>query len=166
MGYKAAMAGLTSQKYHRVALLERLFPRIKVCANGCWEWIGARDKLGYAVIRVGRSTVFVHQIMWTLGNNRTIPDGLEPHHRCENPPCVRPSHLKMVTHRVNLLLGKSTAAMNARRIKCKRGHPFDDVNSTILYTRRRNGKVTHERICRLCRSLTMKNWRASKPACA
>lgn len=32
-----------------------------------------------------------------------IPSGLEVCHRCNNKPCVRPSHLYAATHRTNMI---------------------------------------------------------------
>ena len=37
-----------------------------------------------------------------------VPEGLELHHKCENPPCVNPKHLKPVTHKINMRLNRHT----------------------------------------------------------
>lgn len=143
----------------RYALLERIFSRIKKIPNGCWIWTGAKTE-GYGVIRIGGrngKNELVHRIMFGLGPWKR--GGPEPHHKCETPACVRPSHLKMVTHRENLMLSKCSSSINARKNQCERGHLFTPDN-TILYKRKRRGWEGFERICRKCRRITMKRWRA------
>ncbi len=141
----------------RIALIERILPRIKVQRNGCWIWTGAKSK-GYGVLRRGRKNILVHRLLWVLGNNRKIPKKHEPHHRCETPSCVRPFHLKMMTHHDHLLISNGAAGLNARKRRCVRGHRFTPDN-TILYKRHRTWGVGYERICRACRRKTMKKWR-------
>lgn len=37
-----------------------------------------------------------------------IPEGLLPHHKCENKSCFNPGHIELVTNAVNVQLGKRT----------------------------------------------------------
>src|SRR4029453_6216720 len=55
-------------------------------------------------------------------------------------PCVRPSHLEAVTHRVNVLRGEGLSAQRAPRTTCRAGHPLPP----------RDPK-TGRRRCALCR---------------
>lgn len=74
--------------------------------NGCWEWIGRLcDKgYGYFDLTEGRARKWkerAHRLAWTLVNG-PIPAGLHVLHRCDNPKCVRPSHLFLGTHLDNM----------------------------------------------------------------
>ena|SRR5215475_1233835 len=145
----------------KYSLLERVFSKIKKNTSGCWIWTGAKSH-GYGVVRIdGRKgmNVLVHRLMLGLPARSWKPGDLEPHHKCENPACVRPSHLKMVTHKENMLLSRTPAAhANAMKRVCIRGHRFTP-NNTILYHRIRATNSCMERICRKCRRLTMRQWR-------
>lgn len=55
----------------------------------CWIWIGSRLPSGYGRIG-GRG--YAHRVSWALANG-PIPAGMCILHRCDNPPCVNPSHL-------------------------------------------------------------------------
>ena len=46
-------------------------------------------------------TTRAHRIAWTKANG-PIPEGLNVLHHCDNPPCVRPSHLFLGTQQDNM----------------------------------------------------------------
>jgi hypothetical protein len=53
---------------------------------GCWEWQGWRDQDGYGQFDKMRT----HRVAW-LAVHQDAPPVVR--HTCDNPPCVRPSHL-------------------------------------------------------------------------
>jgi hypothetical protein len=68
----------------------------------CWIWMGARDgHHGYGHVWLqGRRAGWAHRVAWTLVRGEP-PDGLWVLHRCDNPACVRPSHLFLGDVRAN-----------------------------------------------------------------
>jgi hypothetical protein len=67
--------------------------------DGCWPWLLAPGHNGYG--RFGKPGLRAHRVAYALANG-PIPDGSHVLHDCDNPACVRPSHLKLGTHQDNM----------------------------------------------------------------
>lgn len=64
---------------------------------GCWEWKGHKERGGYGAS--GDALAHRQSFLRFIGD---IPSGMIVMHRCDNPPCVRPSHLSIGTQGENL----------------------------------------------------------------
>lgn len=118
----------------------------KVDQNGdCWEWMASRLPRGYGLFTPhGRgSRSYAHRTSWEI-HFGPIPAGLWVLHHCDNPSCVRPSHLFLGTRADNMndAANKSRLVFhNSLKTHCLRGHPFDAANTHRRGTERR---------CRAC----------------
>lgn len=99
---------------------ERFWNHIDKCGlcpreelDNCWIWTGKTNRDGYGIMyrdlgrgennkRI-RTHFFAHHISHYLSGGEPIgPNQIIMHH-CDNPPCVRPSHLELATNLKNRL---------------------------------------------------------------
>lgn len=78
----------------------RFWSRVS-CGDGCWEYPGASVKGGYRSVKVHQRRVLAHRFAWE-NMNGPVPGGLIVMHTCDNPPCVRPDHLRLGTQLDNI----------------------------------------------------------------
>lgn len=78
--------------YMNEELINKLKHSVKIKENGCWEWIGCRNKYGYGQIRWNKTTYGAHRLSYNtfIGH---IPQRMYVCQTCENPPCINPEHL-------------------------------------------------------------------------
>lgn len=81
-------------------LAERLMRLVTVSDTGCWDYNGAKNKNGYASIRVGSRRPTVQRAAYELFVG-PIPPRAEVDHTCHNRGCVNPEHLRTVTRKQN-----------------------------------------------------------------
>lgn len=90
--------------------------------DSCWLWTGATTTAkGYGRLYVGGKWVCAHRFSWQLANG-PIPASLEVDHRttCVKR-CVRPSHLRLATHKQN---GENHAGAYRNSVSRVRGVSF------------------------------------------
>lgn len=129
-------------------------PLVRGVTGRCHVWTGSRNEAGYGTFWLNR-TIKAHRHAVELADAAPIPAGLDVDHRCRNRACVRRSHLRAVTHRVNVLASTNHAAYRAAQTHCLRGHPFDAVNT---YRARNN-----TRKCRTCKRAADRATRTTTP---
>jgi hypothetical protein len=85
-------------------LPERIEGRVQR-TEGCWLWTGPLQKNGYGYTRWKLGTKWGHARVHRLFYEHyveKISEGLEIDHICKVRSCVRPDHLRAVTHAENL----------------------------------------------------------------
>lgn len=140
----------------------RIWNKIRVTGNGCWQWLGSSDKRGYGRVSIGRRSEHrgfsINRLMSKVFIGE-IPDGHElDHYRypdsCIGPSCCHPEHTRPVTARENVLRANSITSWNLARTSCKRGHPLSGSN---LYV-----KPNGCRCCVICKRNNLRKWRSRK----
>lgn len=84
--------------------IERIFKKISIDENGCWNFTGYKNPMGYGQIHIGGKrggAELVHRVVWKwmFGD---ISDGLFICHKCDNPACFNPNHLFKGDHTANM----------------------------------------------------------------
>lgn len=109
---------------------ERFWARVDKSGE-CWTWTGGTRRRGYGAAWHNGRQRSAHQVAWEMENG-PIPAGLHLLHTvCDNPKCVRPSHLKLGTnaenHAERAAKGRSSKHGRWARLAHKLGVPVREL---------------------------------------
>lgn len=112
-------------------------------SDGCWLWIGGKDRHGYGKFTVGlkrngtQKTKLAHRVAWMYAHGTMPQRNLL--HRCDNPQCVRPDHMFVGTQKDNLM----DAAQKGRTARGERNGmaKLTEVAVSAIKERRVNGET-------------------------
>ena len=82
----------------------------------CWLWTASCTPAGYGKFRHGGKLVYSHRLSYSWTNGE-IPEGLYIDHRCHQRNCVRPDHLRLVTHAQNHQNRRGANSNNATGVR-------------------------------------------------
>lgn len=68
--------------------------------KGCWIWTGIKQPQGYGIVKCGKQRI-AHRLSYMLHNSE-FDQSKHVLHACDNPSCIRPSHLWLGTHQDNM----------------------------------------------------------------
>jgi hypothetical protein len=66
----------------------------------CWVWTGYKDDVGYGRFRCDGQAKLSHRVAWLLTYG--VWPAKNALHKCDNPPCVNPSHLFEGNQKTNM----------------------------------------------------------------
>ena len=75
-------------------------PHISYMDSPCWQWSGYRLQRGYGTIRCSDKKKLATHVALIL-DGVDIPSEMIVCHHCDNPSCVRASHLFLGSHKDN-----------------------------------------------------------------
>lgn len=122
-----------------LTIAERFWSKVKY-SEGCWIWLTYTDKDGYGNFRIRipekffpkQTTIGAHIVSFILTFNRLPKDCVL--HRCDNPSCVKPSHLFEGTKKDNMQDCISKNRLNPRKGE---NHPKTILTMVkVLYIRK------------------------------
>lgn len=87
---------------------------------GCWIWTAKRNDDGYGKILFDGKSVGAHRVSHEIYIG-PIPGGMYVLHKCDQPRCVNPDHLRIGTHADNMA-DKVARNRNARNCGEKAGN--------------------------------------------
>lgn len=83
---------------HCIPSIDRFFRYVgRKQPDGCIQWTGCTDNDGYGIFDHRKA----HRVSYETFVG-PIPDGLSVLHRCDNPPCLCPTHLFLGTTADNM----------------------------------------------------------------
>jgi hypothetical protein len=130
---------------HTAADVTRFEARVqRTDGDGCWRWTGAKfDERGYGCFTLKRRAVRAHRFAWYVEHGQPMPLGMVVMHICDNPSCVRPSHL-VLAPQIENVRDRDAKGRTARGESAGRSKLTDEQVATIRNDPRGHQKVASE----------------------
>jgi hypothetical protein len=84
--------------------------------NGCWEWLGTKNDVGYGLFRTRGESFYAHRVSYESYFG-PIPNEAIIMHSCNNSLCVNPTHLRAGNKKANAI--HTSMSGNTRHAKLK-----------------------------------------------
>jgi hypothetical protein len=119
-------------------------------SEDCWLWTAAKFDNGYGAFWLNGRQMRAHRYSFELAGGERRPDQILDH-KCHTKACVRPDHLRAVSHRENSM-DFGVSAINARKTHCPRGHAYTGLD------------INGRRVCRICSRAWDREYRKRRKA--
>lgn len=134
-------------RFKSIPIKSRFWSKVQK-SDGCWIWTGGSTPSGYGCIYFNGKQQRAHRVVLMM-QGIEIPAGACVMHKCDNPACVRPDHLRIGTVKDNnwdaISKGRNPRLNHLAKNQCINGHEYTPENTHIAVY---GGKRT--RICRAC----------------
>ena len=112
--------------------LDRFLRRVNIGKpNQCWDWRGARTPFGHGQFWYIDKLHVAHRWLYEYLFGKIQKD-LDCHHTCENPSCVNPFHLQLVTRKQHIDQSPRTIShINKKKLSCLQGHKYTYENTWV-----------------------------------
>lgn len=125
---------------HRVVTEDDWIEEQRGFDTPCWIWQDRREAWdGHRLVMLNKKRVSVHRAVYELLVG-PIPAGHHLHHRCEQPACVNPEHLEVVTPSAHVFLHRKLTSDDVLRIRASASEDdarlADELGITLKYLRR------------------------------
>ena len=116
--------------------------------DDCWGWCGYLDTNGYPQMMVKTKVVMASHLSYEI-NISQIPKGKGYHgicvlHICDNPNCTNPKHLRLGTHKDNMLDMKNKGRVSKNEKHSRAKHTWAIVRKIRkLY---KTGEYSHRQL--------------------
>jgi hypothetical protein len=141
---------------------ERFWENVEVYSFlDCWLWLGSKNNAGYGSLSNDGDSIMAHRASWLI-HFGDIPSGLVVMHKCDNPPCVNPSHFQLGTYSDNMQDAIKKGRFKIRSVRiyshetekvCKVCGKVKPMEEFPIYGRKlKDGTRCRRQQCRVCYS--------------